>query len=103
MTHKGFCPRCNSGPLVRPGPNDLCCPDEFCDWEMYYPANGRSEDELRAIIRETVFVDTTKCPKCGYTKIKGCYGDGWMEPLGPYRDGSYITSYPCRNDNPYYE
>lgn len=26
---------------------------------------------------------------------KRCNGTGWLEPLGPYDDGSYITSRPC--------
>lgn len=43
------------------------------------------------------------CAKCGRIKLDKCDGDGWMEHLGPYRDGSYMTSRPCPNDNPYYE
>jgi len=30
--------------------------------------------------------------KCGR-----CDKDGWLEPIGPCRDGSYITSRPCPN------
>ena len=26
-----------------------------------------------------------------------CDSDGWCEPLGPYRDGSYCSSRPCPN------
>lgn len=44
-----------------------------------------------------------KCLLCGKPKIDGCDGDGWMEPLGPYPDGSYMTMCPCLNANPYYE
>jgi Zn-finger nucleic acid-binding protein len=28
-----------------------------------------------------------KCPRCN--------GEGWLEPIGPCADGSYITSRPC--------
>jgi DnaJ-class molecular chaperone len=27
------------------------------------------------------------CPRCN--------GEGWLEPIGPCADGSYITSRPC--------
>lgn len=43
------------------------------------------------------------CPKCGEPQLKKCDGTGWMEAIGPCSDGSYMTSYPCSNDNPYYE
>lgn len=42
-----------------------------------------------------------KCEKCGHYKRKDCDGKGWLEALGPYRDGSYITSRPCPYDNPF--
>jgi len=29
-------------------------------------------------------------PQCGR-----CGGTGWLEPIGPKSDGSYITSRPC--------
>jgi len=29
-------------------------------------------------------------PKCSH-----CNDTGWLDALGPYRDGSYITSRPC--------
>lgn len=29
-------------------------------------------------------------PRCGR-----CNGTGWLEPIGPKIDGSYITSRPC--------
>ena len=47
--------------------------------------------------------DESTCPLCGRSLVPGCDGAGWMEALGPYQDGSYMTSYPCRNDNPLYE
>lgn len=41
------------------------------------------------------------CSMCGRNKRKDCDGKGWLEALGPYRDGSYITSRPCPNENPF--
>jgi len=26
-----------------------------------------------------------------------CLGSGWLEPIGPKSDGSYITNRPCPN------
>lgn len=31
------------------------------------------------------------------TVCKRCGGTGWLEPIGPKEDGSYITSRPCGN------
>lgn len=42
-----------------------------------------------------------KCQQCGHPKRKDCDGKGWLEALGPYRDGSYITSRPCPYENPF--
>jgi hypothetical protein len=28
-------------------------------------------------------------------KCARCDGEGWIEPIGPHSDGSYITSRPC--------
>jgi DnaJ-class molecular chaperone len=28
-------------------------------------------------------------------KCERCDGKGWVEPIGPKEDGSYITSRPC--------
>ena len=28
-----------------------------------------------------------------------CGGEGWLEPIGPCADGSYITSRPCPRCN----
>lgn len=44
-----------------------------------------------------------KCPKCGHPKRENCDGAGWLEPIGPCADGSYITSRPCSNDNPRFD
>jgi hypothetical protein len=41
------------------------------------------------------------CPTCGHPKREDCDGKGWLAPLGPYRDGSYITSRPCPYENPF--
>lgn len=49
------------------------------------------------------FAGPTICPKCGHGKRKDCDGAGWLEALGPYRDGSYITSRPCPYDNHFFE
>ena len=43
------------------------------------------------------------CPTCRRPKRKTCDGAGWLEPLGPYRYGSYMTSRPCPNEEPFYE
>ena len=32
---------------------------------------------------------------CPYCNCKRCGGTGWLEPIGPKSDGSYITSRPC--------
>lgn len=40
------------------------------------------------------------CKTCERSKRRDCDGEGWLEALGPYRDGSYITSRPCPNENP---
>lgn len=64
-------------------------------------------DEAKAL-GETPFIllgqfKKNVCKYCGRRKRKDCYGNGWLEPLGPYRDGSYMTSRPCPNDDPFYE
>jgi hypothetical protein len=41
------------------------------------------------------------CQRCGRDKRKNCDGRGWLEAIGPCSDGSYITSRPCPNDNPF--
>ncbi len=42
-----------------------------------------------------------ECPRCRRPRRRDCDGRGWLEALGPYRDGSYITSRPCTNDTPF--
>lgn len=37
------------------------------------------------------------CATCGRPQRNSCDGKGWLEALGPYSDGSYITSRPCPN------
>lgn len=45
-----------------------------------------------------------RCSKCGEPdKRRDCDGNGWLEAIGPCRDGSYITSRPCPYDNRYFE
>ena len=44
-----------------------------------------------------------QCKKCRLPQRKDCDGNGWLEALGPCRDGSYVTSRPCSNDRPYFE
>jgi hypothetical protein len=39
-----------------------------------------------------------KCETCGQNKRRDCDGKGWLDALGPYCDGSYITSRPCSNN-----
>lgn len=34
-----------------------------------------------------VYGKKVDCPRCK--------GEGWLEPIGPCADGSYITSRPC--------
>jgi hypothetical protein len=38
-----------------------------------------------------------KCKQCGRNQYPKCEG-GWLPPIGPCRDGSYITSRRCPND-----
>jgi hypothetical protein len=42
-----------------------------------------------------------ECKTCGRRKRRDCDGQGWLEALGPYRDGSYISSRPCPSENPF--
>ena len=37
-----------------------------------------------------------KCEQCGRDRYGKCE-DGWLPPIGPCSDGSYITSRPCPN------
>jgi hypothetical protein len=37
------------------------------------------------------------CPTCNKPKKPNCDGEGWLEPIGPKSDGSYITSRRCWN------
>lgn len=32
-----------------------------------------------------------------YPDCMRCDGTGWLEPIGPCSDGSYVTSRPCGN------
>lgn len=41
------------------------------------------------------------CPYCNDNRYPGCDGRGWLAALGPFRDGSYSTTRPCPNDNPF--
>lgn len=41
------------------------------------------------------------CPYCQRERWQECDGKGWLPALGPYRDGSYSTSRPCPNWNPF--
>jgi hypothetical protein len=43
-----------------------------------------------------------KCAKCGHRRREDCDGEGWLEPIGPCSDGSYVSSRPCPYDNVYY-
>jgi hypothetical protein len=52
--------------------------------------------DLSAIIQPRD--DRPTCHECGRPQRKDCNGRGWLEALGPYHDGSYITSRPCPND-----
>jgi hypothetical protein len=42
-----------------------------------------------------------KCAKCGHRRREDC-DEGWLEAIGPCRDGSYVSSRPCPYDNVYY-
>ena len=67
---------------------------------MYKFKNGYGESHYRS---KYDYNTDEPCKKCGFLRRKDCDGKGWMEALGPYRDGSYMTSRPCLNDNPYFE
>lgn len=43
------------------------------------------------------FCPTMICKTCGREKHPKCDGEGWLEPIGPKSDGSYITSRRCYN------
>lgn len=60
-------------------------------------ADGNAEKEswIRGLMKAEA---ESVCEKCGMTPKprKDCH-DGWLDAIGPCRDGSYITSRACRH------
>ena len=48
-------------------------------------------------------IPANTCQLCQREKRADCDGSGWIYPIGPCADGSYMTSRPCQNDDPFYE
>jgi hypothetical protein len=59
-------------------------------------ARDLSERMTDTLDEDSLDREPVVCTKCGRPKRANCE-DGWLPPIGPCSDDSYITSRPCPN------